>query len=90
VRTTVERLWAGGYSTAAIISISSWMSSAAKEVARAEELGTRATRREQRISREGQSAGRHDARAAELEESSSLNRVLSWRRVVSEADVDEW
>jgi hypothetical protein len=38
------------------------------EVARAEELGTRATQAEQRISHEGQSGGRHDEKAAELEE----------------------
>jgi hypothetical protein len=38
------------------------------EAARAEELGARATQAEQQISREGQSAGRHDQKATELEE----------------------
>jgi hypothetical protein len=42
--------------------------SAEREAARAEELGARATRAEQQISHEGQSAGRHDEKAAELEE----------------------
>jgi hypothetical protein len=41
---------------------------ASEEAARAEELDTLATQAEQQKSREGQSAGRHDERASELED----------------------